>query len=913
MRIAKFTQTPFISYDDKNMVYISVEDWDMCNPYEIQIFLDEQLVCEERVFAPTSSLLVPCCEQKSVCRVVVKPFEDLPVESAFTVIPPKHWQIPIMYSSHEDLGYCAYIDKLHYECYKYLKKAMDLCDTHDDFRYVIEHFWWLDAFDCYATEQEKECLRHLFKTRRIELNAIHSGVHTSWENAEQLVRGLYFGCRDAKKRYDADATCAMYADLSGVTWSSVNAYYNMGIRYMAAFANGFRNSKEKSDTPPLFWWESQSGEERVLFWYQRAYRPHGLSEIWCDTKRQYAEGEYTFDSTKAQRTERWLTERIEQLGAVNYDILPLCFYDDRELPTTMLLTVCDEMNKRWKYPAFRMEIPSVFLQDIEKKYGDLLPIYRGDIADQWADFITISPQLTADRRELSRRFYEAEMLSVIQGVSQGVPYESNIFDHAVRSMCEFDEHCWATSSKHPQKMHRYNIEQVKVLPVQKSLSDINTLLNRMLPEPVSDAMTVFNTIPHQRNSSLRLAYGMPVPDCVNHQILPDNSVITTPLLFDATENKHFTAVPSVSTSVEIEQEVFKTDFYTVHCNLKLQKIVSIIDRETGEELLDQHAAFELGQFIYLYTEEKTKPISHTEIPKKLDFRVYEGDVAYVITQNSHEEQSGAEITAQFIFYKYEKNIDIDLSYKNALGFIGDFYDRYKKNYFFSFPFKLDEPEFYTELPIGEINEKTDRIPINAADFSVTQNWVSAENSQRGIALFTRDMPAFHIGKIKYNHFDCTFDEDKAHFYLYAGSNRCNNLIYTSPEQCRAHYRLSILPYSGKHNVIVPIWSNEKEHELLIGCAQEENKQYIRIDKSNIRLVALKKAADRNDAIIIRLTETAGQMTDGEITLFLTPTKAMYTTNDENDIQAAQTNENRVRFSIQPYSCISLKVYGDFIL
>lgn len=913
MRIAAFTQTPFVSHEDKNMIYIRVEDWDLCNPYGIRLLLEGRLVCEQSVFAPTISLLIPCCQQESVCRVILTPFEDLPVEATFTITPPKHWQIPLMYSSHEDLGYCAYIDKLHYECYEYLKKAMELCDTHDGFRYVIEHYWWLDAFDHYAKEQEKEHLRYLIKTKRVELNAIHSGIHTSWGNAEQLVRGLYFGCRDAKERYGAEATCALYADISGVSWSSVSAYSNMGIRYVAAFANSFRNSSERSDTPPLFWWESQTGDERALFWYQRAYRPYGLWEIWCDTKRQYPEGEYIFDTTKALRTEQWFTERIGHLGTVDYDILPICFYDDRELPTTMLLTICEEMNKRWKHPTFRMEIPSVFLAEIREKYGNCLPVYRGDIADQWADFITIAPQLTANRRELSRRFYEAEMLSAILGITEGSVYESEKFRHAVRSMCEFDEHCWASSSKHPQKMHRYNIEKVKIAPVRKSLSDMHTILSRMLRKPEPHAMKVFSTIPQKRHTSLRLLHGMPIPSSLKHQILPDNSTITTPLFFDGIESKNFVATLPQCPSVEIQQELLETPFYTIHCSKTLQKIVSIVDRETGTELLNQQSPFELGQFLYLYTEEKTKPLSHVEIPKKLDFRVYEGDVAYVIIQKSYEEQSGAEITAQFIFYKNEKNIDIDLSYKHALGLIGDFYDRYKKNYFFSFPFQLDAPQFYTELPVGEKNETSDRIPINAADFSVTQYWVTAENAQHGIALFTRDMPAFHIGKIKYNHFDCTFDEDKAHFYLYASSNRCNNLIYTSPEQCCAKYHLSILPFSGEHRTVVPVWSNEKEHELLIGCAEERNRQYIRIDKSNIRLVSLKKAADHDDALIMRLTETAGQRTDGEITLFFTPSKVMYATNNENDIQSAETNQNTVRFSIRPYSYVTLKIYGDFYL
>jgi len=196
-------------------------------------------------------------------------------------------------------------------------------------------------------------------------------------------------------------------------------------------------------------------------------------------------------------------------------------------------------------------------------------------------------------------------------------------------------------------------------------------------------------------------------------------------------------------------------------------------------------------------------------------------------------------------------------------------------------------------------------------YLVVRRKLCAESSRRGIALFTRDMPAFHIGKIKYNQFDCYFNEDKAHFYLYAASNRCNNLIYTLPEQCCASYRLSVLPYSGKHNSIVPGWSNEKEHELLIGGIAQENRKYIRIDKSNVRLVALKKAADCDDAVIIRLTENAGQKTDGEITLFFTPAKAVYAANDETDIQLIQTKDSRVTFSVQPYSCITLKVYGDF--
>ena len=166
MRISSFLQTPFVSHDDKNMIYISVADWDMCNPYEVNIYIQGEAVFSEKIFAAEFSALVPACQKETVAVVSITPFEDTPIESEFLITLPKHWEIPLLYSSHEDLGYCAYIEKLHYESYEYLKKAIELCQKHDGFKYTVEHFWWLDAFDSYATEQEKAELKTLISKRK---------------------------------------------------------------------------------------------------------------------------------------------------------------------------------------------------------------------------------------------------------------------------------------------------------------------------------------------------------------------------------------------------------------------------------------------------------------------------------------------------------------------------------------------------------------------------------------------------------------------------------------------------------------------------------------------------------------------------------------------------------------------------
>ena len=910
MRISDFLQTPFISYDDKNMIYIKIADWDMCNPYEVNIFVNDNLIFSEKIFAPEFSAMIPCYDKECISLVRITPFEDTPIEKEFLIVPQKQWEIPLLYSSHEDLGYCAYIEKLHYECYEYLKKAMELCQKHEGFKYMIEHYWWLDAFDFYATEEEKALLKNLMHEKKIDINAVHSGVHTSWANSEQLVREMYFGCREVKEKYDISPKCVFYVDLSGASWSVVNAYVKMGIKYIGFFPNGFRNCRANDNIPPLFWWEDKQGEEKLLLWYQRAYRQYGLDQIWCDTMRQYPEGQFYFDTTKILKTEKWFSERIRQIEPCGYNILPISFYDDREMPTTMLLTVCEAMNKKWKYPRFSMEIPSVFMKKLEEKYGDSIPTLKGDISDQWADFATISPELTSKKRDTMRKLYDAEMLSTVDSIVNGKAYDDKAFRNIYFKLSEFDEHCWATSSKHPQKMHRHNIEKVKRETVESSNVELNKILDRISPKSKGEEISVTSTILQKRVSRIYTKAGEPIPENLKHQILPNGVVVTEKIEFDGVESKTFRSTLPTNASTEINSDLIETDFYKIRINHQTKTIVSLIDKVTLTEYIDGESRFELGQFVYVNTEHKTDSALNFEIPKKTEFKLYEGDLAYVLIQKGYEEQSGADVTAQFVFYKNDRTIDVDLKYENASGLIGDYYDRYKKNYFFAFPFKLAAPQFYTELPVGEKNENAEYIPLNANDFSVTQNWICAEDGNKGVAVFTRDMPVFHLGNIKFNQFKSDFSENQGHIFLYASSNRCNNLIYTSIEECCAEYHLSLLTYSGEHKEIVPKWSNEKEHSLIVGKPVFSQK-LMKLSEDNVKLVTLKKAEDCKNAVVLRFVETAGKETECSLEIFFKPTEIFFVTNDERELEKIAFDSDTIKFKCKAYSYTTIKIYGEF--
>lgn len=53
MRISEFTETPFISYDDKVLIRIRVADWDHCNPFQVIITSDGNEIYSGQMFKET--------------------------------------------------------------------------------------------------------------------------------------------------------------------------------------------------------------------------------------------------------------------------------------------------------------------------------------------------------------------------------------------------------------------------------------------------------------------------------------------------------------------------------------------------------------------------------------------------------------------------------------------------------------------------------------------------------------------------------------------------------------------------------------------------------------------------------------------------------------------------------------------
>ena len=910
MYIEQFTQTQFVTREGLNVVKFAVGGWDGCNKYQVELRIGDQVVLEKAAFMDRSvTLHLPAVTERCRCAVRVWPFRENPIQRSYWLEPVKKLTVGLLSSSHEDLGYCGYVNTLGAECADYLVKALDIYDANPEYRYFVEHYWWLDAFARYADEQDQQRLKKAFAEKAMEVAAPHSGVHTHWQGYEQIIRNLYPACIHCQEKWGIQPKTAIYTDVSGMSWGGVSAYAQAGIKYLMVLANpGFRMASDDEKLPNIFRWMAPNGTDSVICFRQYGYMGnHAFWSAVCDIHRQYEEGKFNFDETKARRIMEAVDGYIREFGDAPYHYIPISSYDDRQIPTSMLITVCNEMNSRYQNPRFEMTLPTTCMEQIEAEAGDLLPCLSGDLIDQWADFMTIAPSWNGVKRRSELNIPLAEMLSSVAAVSRGKPYPQEKSNTASWKLCEYDEHCWATSSSNPLNMHRLNLQVMKknnAVAADRTMTQVI----RDCVEENGDVLHIWNPLPAVRNTHVCVT-GDRIPEGVRVQELEDGSFLTERLELPAFGY----AVRSKAEEPVVEKPEFsetglvETEYYRITCDFETCCITGIYDKVNGRELIDEDSPYTFGDFIYTYSQSRNSAVEERFVSSKRKLEILDGSIAVQILIRSFEEQSQANIRNVITFYRDQPGFDVTVEFQNATTLMGDKNDRYKKNFFFAFPFHVEQPRFLTELAGGVCDVVSQRLPVNPHDFAVARGWTAVQGENFGIGLYAREMPVFHYGNIHYNELTTKTDVgESSTVFVYAASNRCNQLNYLSAEDCRATYHFSVLPYGGQWAEQLPGWSQECDYlPFVISGGSKEGKSWIEIENRNVRLVTLKKA-EKSDRFLLRLVETAGQKQQTKVKLPFKVEKAELATVTETGLQEfIQPEGDTIPVSLDKFSYLNL--------
>ncbi len=307
------------------------------------------------------------------------------------VQPVVHRELYFLHHSHTDIGYSHLqpeVRKIHNnnidEALKMIEQTRDFPED-AKFKWNVESLWAVENYLEEATASRKEQFIAAVKNGSISLSALYANILTGMSEPEETFHYTDYAGKRLKKEYGFEFPAAMTSDVPGFAWTTVTALSKAGVKYFSIGSNFIGNHhpflgdraghflKAWGDKP--VWWASPSGEEKVLFWAgAKGYSSwHGVGPGGV------------FD--RGPRKKLPLTCRSSSDSHYPYDIVQWRYNivaDNAPIDTSIARFVA-AWNEKYRSPKIVLSTTEKMFKDFESKYGDQIPVVKGDISPYWED------------------------------------------------------------------------------------------------------------------------------------------------------------------------------------------------------------------------------------------------------------------------------------------------------------------------------------------------------------------------------------------------------------------------------------------------------------------------------------------------------------------------------------------------
>ena len=382
--------------------------------------------------------------------------------------PPRPWTFYVLKATHTDIGLHnpQYVQR--HGTVRRIEDAARLIDADrradDDpaaYRYVMEGAWF---WDNYCQDRGEAAARRIVTNYiargRMDVGVTCAGNHTHLFSKTELERSTLTKRRLAEKWGIGTKTFIM-ADNPGLSWSVVKPYAQAGIRYGLFLPNQWnpilstiwtRNTEIHDATwnpdamgggarvevsydsplPMLFRWESPDGDASLLIWCSTQYG-YGLSRLGLRTNA--GPGDVGTAEAKMPGFLGILERKYP------YDVWFMSNYGDDEPANTGTADFAAAWNAKWAIPEFRTvgRLDEPF-ERVERKFGDRIPVLRGEMTSGWLQHAASTPELLADKLNADRMLATAERLGAFAGTLDRLAV-----DQAWWYLILNDEHSYGTS------------------------------------------------------------------------------------------------------------------------------------------------------------------------------------------------------------------------------------------------------------------------------------------------------------------------------------------------------------------------------------------------------------------------------------------------------------------------------------
>lgn len=794
------------------------------------------------------------------------------VKETFAHRSAKPMTVYILPHSHTDIGYTEIQTAIEN---KQVKNVLDgiaatKATAHypEGARFVwnVEVGWAADLYLERMNVQQKSDFFQAVKDGRLVMNGMYLNELTGLCRPEELVQLFRFSTHIAKQT-GVPIDAAMISDVPGFTWGTVSAMSHAGIKYFSAAPNYFDrigNILQEWENKP-FYWEGPDGQSRVLVWipfwgYAMSHIYHQLSpQLVSDFYDGLEKRAYPFDIAYV----RWAG------------------HGDNAVPDPAICDFVRDWNAKYTWPQFIISGTGEAFRAFEKRYGDTLPVVRGDWTPYWEDGAGSSAFQTAQNRHSSDRLAQAAGIFAMRNPA-GYPLAE--FTDAWRNVLLYSEHTWGAWCSISQPESKETLEQ---WAIKKSYADqaeaqsrallVKALASSEPADPLAEGLDILNTLSWPRTELVTLSADLsrtgdrvlgPKRQPVLSQRLRSGALVFVAEEVPAMGSLRYAIAPGAAalpkTPARATGTVLENGLVRLRVDEATGGIVELTRRGIGGNLVDTSRGEGLNEYRYLIGDDPQ------EVQGSGPVKITVGESGPLVASLILESQAPGcnALRRELKLVAGEDSIEvINLVDKQRLDARSYHDPEGKESLNFAFPFRVPEGAMLVDLPLGAAAPERDQMPSACKNWLTVGRWVDVANEEHGVTWVTLDAPLIQVGYLSATLLNSQTNPDvwrkgidkTQTFYSWAMNNHWGT-NYRAYQEGPTVFRFILRPHRGRTDPAEATRFATGFSQPLIATrarGQQTPKPLFTLNSSDVVVVGLKPSDDQK-ALIVRLFGASGK-------------------------------------------------------
>jgi alpha-mannosidase len=791
--------------------------------------------------------------------------------------PVRKVLVYVLPHSHTDIGYTEVQHAVEKKQIENLRKGIALArataGNPEGSRFVwnIEVLWVAYLYMTRMSQNDQTEFIDAVKNGWVSLNGMFANELTGLCRSEELLQLFRYSTQLAG-RFGVKIDSAMISDVPGFTWGTVTALSQAGIRYFSAAPNFFDRigtlMQQLQDKP--FWWISPSGRERVLFWIP-----------WTG---------YALSHVKRDLTPEVVDEYQSRLDAVNFpysvSYLRWSGHGDNAEPDPGISDAVKSWNTKYAWPKFAISSTSAAFADFEKRHGQQLPEYRGDITPYWEDGAGSSALETSINRNSADRLVQAEALFAMCAPSA---YSAEVFNSAWRNVLLYSEHTWGawcsvSDSENKLTKDQWEIKRSFALEAEKqSHKLIEEALATVGGRGATSSVDIYNTTSWPRTELVLLSKQL--SQAGNRVTGPEGKPVASQRLntgelavwvgeiapFGSARFAVSAGKPHApSRAVTVEGTVISNGKIRVRVDSKTGGIVELSSHEREENLADTSGGEHLNEYLFLQGDDLTELQKVGPVTIKVEEN---GPLVGSLRIESSAPgcQSLVRIIRMTAAADHVELINIVDKERAPLnpnpGKDTDFAQRgAKESVQFAFPFNVSQGTIRLDVPLAVMQPEMNQLPGSCKNWLPVGRWVDVANEHEGVTWVTLDAPLLEVGSVSATKLGSQTNPDvwrtriepTQKFYSWVMNNHWGT-NYRAYQEGVVVFRYAMRPHGGYDPAAAARFATGLSQPLIASAGSDGHNArlpLLRVDPPDVLVTAL-KVSDDGKAWIVRLFGASG--------------------------------------------------------